>query len=73
MKTFLSPAFCRGRIYYPGVFVVLATLAISAWVIYPKVKAGNEKNKAEQVEQTKQARAASASGDPVSPDGTARH
>jgi type II secretory pathway component PulJ len=73
MKTFLSPAFSWGRIYVPGVLVILATLLVSGWVMYPKVKAGNERNKAEAERKAQLKEEHVAARKPVSTDGTARH
>lgn len=73
MKTFLSPAFSWGRIYVPGVLVILATLLVSGWVMYPKVKAGNERNKAEAERKAQLKEEHVAARKPVSTDGAARH
>ena len=72
---FRSPFSSAGRIYYTGVFVILATLLATALVVYPKVKEGNERNKAEAArkEQAKLAQKAANPEKPVSADGTTPH
>ena len=62
-----------GRIYYPGVLVILATLLVSGWVMYPKVKAGNERNKAEAVRKAQLQEEPVATREPVSTDSPGRH